>query len=404
MKATERAGVVIVGSGVAGAQAALDLRRRGFDGRVTLVGEELHSPYQRPPLSKGFLAGDAALESLYLGDPGMYAEREIELIRGIRATAIDRPARQLLLEGRKVLTYEHLILATGSRNRLLPAAGEAVGLRTIGEAEAIAQRLHEGQRITIIGGGFIGLEVASLARERGAEVTVVELLDRLLVRSVSATMAEFLRTEHEGRGTRVLLGRKVVSVEGSSAVLDDGEVVDSDLVVVGIGVVPRHELAESAGLEVDDGILVDEYLLTLDPRISAVGDCARYACAANGEQIRLEAFQSALDQARYVAGRLTGSADRYEAVPSFWTEQLGMRLQIAGAAASDQEVIRGDPSERSFSVCCFALGELVAVESLDRRADHTAARKLLARPAPRGLTPEQAEDTGVDLAALGRPS
>lgn len=401
-------GVVIVGTGLAGAQTAIALRQKQYAGTITLIGDELEPPYQRPPLSKEYLKGAVDDAAVRLRPERFWQEKQVELSLGTRVVGVEREARTVTLADNRTIPYEHLVLATGAANRALPNAGELEGvldLRTILDAQALRPRLRPGLALVVIGGGFIGMEVAAAANERGAHVTVVEALDRIMARVVSPHMSAFFRGLHEDHGVRVLTDRRVERLLGENRVervlLDDGQELAADLVIVGIGVVPNVELAVQCGLEVADGINVDEHLLTTDPHISAIGDCAYYPCTISGRSHRLESIQNATDQARCIAARLTGDAGPYVAVPWFWTEQYGRKLQIAGAApAGADAVLRGDPAATGFSVCRFADGRLAAVESVDQPADHIAARKLLASEAAAHVTPDQVADTGIVLKSL----
>ncbi len=395
-------GVVIVGAGMAGAQAAMALRTKGYEGPVTLVGDETHPPYQRPPLSKAYLVEeDAAGVAVHLRPEAFWADKEIDVLGGARASAIDRAARTVALDDGRELPYAQLVLATGSRNRPLPAAEGVLALRTLDDAAALRERLGPGRRLVVVGGGFIGLEVAAAARKLDAEVVVVEALDRVMARIVSPELSAFFQALHEREGVRVLTGRRVERAGATEVVLDGGEVVAADAVVAGVGVVPNAELAAAAGLAVDDGIVVDEQLRTSDPAIWAIGDCARFPCAVSARVHRLESVQNATDQARHVAAAIAGEPARYAAVPWFWTDQFGRKLQIAGAAPDGALAVpRGAPGEDGFSICRFAGDRLVAIESVDRMADHIAARKLLAGPAAAAVTPAQAADLGVSLKEL----
>jgi 3-phenylpropionate/trans-cinnamate dioxygenase ferredoxin reductase subunit len=393
------AGVVIVGNGMAGATVAATLRTKGYEGPVVLIGDEPHAPYQRPPLSKAQLVegGDPQL----VRPEAFWADKDVEVLAGVRVAAIDRDARTVRLDDGSTRAYEHLVLATGARNRELPGAETALSLRTLDESRALRERLGEGRRLVVVGGGFIGLEVAAAAHALGTEVTVVEALERVMSRVVSPEMSAFFEGLHAEAGVRILTGRSVLSIAEGEVVLDGDERLEADVVVVGVGVVPNVELAQEAGLEVSDGIVVDERLLTSDPAISAVGDCAHYPCAITGRRQRLESIQNATDHARAVAARIAGSGEPYGAVPWFWSDQHGRKLQIAGVASDGASaVVRGDPSAGGFSIFRFADGALVAVESVDAMADHMAARKLLASGAAASVTPEQVADPGVSLKEL----
>jgi 3-phenylpropionate/trans-cinnamate dioxygenase ferredoxin reductase subunit len=400
--------VVIVGAGQAGSQTATSLREEGFAGRIILIGDEPHLPYQRPPLSKGHITGNSSRDRLWLHPRSFYEQHEVEVRLSERVTTIDRAAGTVLLDSGVPLGYDHLVIATGARNRSLPLQGAAldgvVGLRTLTEADDIRCRLADVSNVVVVGGGFIGLEVASTAVKLKIPTVVIELADRLMGRVLSPRMGDYLLDAHRSRGLHVELGVNVADFSGrdgrvTTVTTSDGREFPADLVLVGVGAVPNTELAEAAGLPTDNGILVDEFLTTADPRISAVGDCA--ACPnpyAQGRIVRLESVHNATAQPRCLAARIAGTPEPYHSVPWFWSDQADLKLQIAGlTTGSDESVVRGSPADGKFSVFCFDDGTLRAVESLNRPGDHMASRKLLS--AGGTLTPEQAADTAFDLKA-----
>jgi 3-phenylpropionate/trans-cinnamate dioxygenase ferredoxin reductase subunit len=401
--------VLIVGAGHAGFQLAASLRQHGYGERIGLINDEAHLPYQRPPLSKAYLKGGGAPDSLMFRPDKFYREHNIELMAD-RAVAIDRAARKLLVASGTSFDYGHLVLATGARNRLLdiPNANleDVRYLRTLDESEALRQRLASGQRVVVIGAGFIGLEFAATARAKGLEVDVLELGSRVMARAVTAEISEFFQARHIASGIRLHLGVQATSIESNNGKvtgvsLSDGQHVPADLVVVGVGVLPNVELAAEAGLPVAAGIVVDEHLCTADPHISAVGDCALYASPRFGASLRLESVQNATDHARCVAARLTGDAKAYDGLPWFWSDQGPDKLQIAGLTTGyDRVAVRGNPGEGSFSAFCYKSGQLVGVESVNRAGDHVFGRRILA--ANGSITPAQAADLSFDLKrALG---
>src|SRR5882757_3968884 len=398
--------VIIAGAGHAGFQLAASLRQNGFSERIALVNDEGHLPYQRPPLSKAYLKGTGAPDSLMFRPDKFYRDQHIDLIAD-RAVSIDRSARKLSLASGASLDFWHLVLATGARNRLLdiPNANleEVRYLRILDESEALRKRIVSGQRVVVIGAGFIGLEFAATARIKGLEVDVIELGARVMARAVTAEISDFFQARHTAAGIRIHLGVQATSIESdgvnvTGVSLSDGRHVPADLVVVGVGVLPNVELAAEAGLAVAAGIIVDEQLRTSDPHISAIGDCALFASPRFGGSLRLESVQNATDHARCVAARLTGDARTYDGQPWFWSDQGDDKLQIAGLTTGyDRVVVRGDPTQRSFSAFCYKAGQLVGVESVNRASDHVFGRKILGMN--RSIEPEQAADLSFDLKA-----
>jgi 3-phenylpropionate/trans-cinnamate dioxygenase ferredoxin reductase component len=398
--------VLIVGAGHAGFQVAASLRQHGFAERICLINDEAHLPYQRPPLSKAYLKGEGRPDSLMFRPDKFYRDQTIELMAG-RAVAIDRAAQKLLLASGASLDYGHLVLATGARNRLLDIPNANLAdvryLRILDESEALRKRIAAGGRVVIIGAGFIGLEFAATARIKGLEVDVVELGARVMARAVTAEISDFFQERHTAAGIRIHLGVQATSIEAegdnvTGVSLSDGRHIPADLVVVGVGVLPNVELAHEAGLLVAAGIIVDEQLLTADPNISAIGDCALFASPRFGGSLRLESVQNATDQARCVAARLTGNAKTYDGLPWFWSDQGDDKLQIAGLTTGyDRVVVRGDRTQRSFSAFCYKSGQLVGIESINRASDHVFGRKILGLN--RSIAPEQAADMSFDLKA-----
>ena len=398
--------IVIVGTGQAGVQAAISLRDEGYDGALTMVGEEPGWPYQRPPLSKAYLLGKMDDEGILLRAPSLYADNRITVIDGLRVDAIERLERWVRLSDGRILDYDHLVLATGARQRPLPASGAelegVLDLRTLQDAKALKARLDGGAKgAVVVGAGFIGLEFAAVARSLGVAVTVVEIADRVMARALTAEMSTFFQRKHEEWGVDFRFGVGLREIRGQTRVqevaLGDGSFVDADLVLVGIGVMPNLELAEAAQLTVGNGIVVDELLRTSDPAISAIGDVALHPNRFSGTgPVRLESVQNAADQGRLLAGRLMGKAKPYDSVPWFWSDQGDLKLQMAGLSTGhDQVVVRGDPAAGAFSTLCFKAGRLIAAESVNKPADHIAARRLIQANAP--LTAEQAADEATPL-------
>jgi len=400
--------VVIVGAGHAGVQAAASLREEGFDGEIVLLSAERDLPYQRPPLSKAFLKGEMDIHGLPLRAEALFREQRIDLRLGVRAVRIDRTSQRVELSDGSSVRYDHLILATGARQRRLDVPGvDLLGvfvLRDIADATAIRERLSRGLKVVIVGAGFIGLEIAATATGLGAEATVVEIA-RPMGRAVSPIMSDFFLSAHAAFGARFRLGVGVAAIKGreraETVVLTDGEGLSADMVVVAVGVVAEDALARDAGLECANGVVVDEFLRTSDPAISAIGDCADFPNAALGFRTRLESVQNAVDQARCVAARLAGKPEPYDALAWFWSDQGDLKLLIAGLSHGvDTWVVRGDPATRAFSTFGFRAGKLAVVESVNRAGDHAAAKRIIGTT--KTLTPKEAADPAFDLRALAK--
>lgn len=413
--------ILIVGAGQAGMQIAISLREDGYEGELTIIGEEPHGPYQRPPLSKAYLAGDADVESLELRSPAFYMERGIVVITDekVEEISFEGPAvgdrgdvsRGLAVTstGRE-LHFTGLALAPGSTPRRLPLPGADLGgvlyLRDLADADELKSRWSAAQNVVVVGGGFIGLEVAAGARKAGKTVTVLEAADRLIARAVSTETSEFFRQAHERRGTTVRLGAQLSHFVGdgdqvTGVQMADGEVIPADIVLVGIGVIARGELAEKLGLEVINGaIVVDELARTSDHRVVASGDAVLLPHPlGGGTQVRLESVQNAVDQSRIAAASLLGKSEPYHAVPWFWSDQADLKLQIAGLSTGyDQTVVRGNPDDEKFSVLYFREGRLIAIDTVNDAPDYMAVRRALGDG--QTIDPATAADTSVKLKSL----
>ena len=365
------ASFVIVGAGECGARAAFALREKGFDGTLTLIGGEAHSPYERPPLSKEALVAGAGPKCV--AEAERYIEAGINLLLDRTVSEIDRSARRVVLGDGTDVPYDKLLLSTGARPRALPGTshgGRVAALRSHDDAARIRAHLVEGSHIAILGGGFIGLELAASARMLGATVTLIEGLPRVLTRGVPAEIAEIVAARHAAEGVEILCGAKVAGIEDMPGevriTLDDGRVLTASLLIVGIGAVPNTELAEAAGLAVDNGIAVDGFLRTTDPDIFAAGDCASCPLPLyGGRRIRLESWRNAQEQGRLAAANMLGCMEAHSAVPWFWSDQYDMTLQIAGLADGAVTTVRRELGEEAFILFHLdAEGRLIAASGI----------------------------------------
>ncbi|MER9774693.1 FAD-dependent oxidoreductase [Mesorhizobium sp. M0220] len=379
-------GVVIVGAGHAGVQAAASLREEGYDGPVILIGDENELPYHKPPLSKTFIKDQQAKPQPLRGE-AFYTGSAIDYRPGLRIERIDVGGRRLEISGGGVLPFERLVLATGARPRLLPLPGSelsgVVSLRSLGDARLIRELSVQSEEVVILGGGFIGLEIAATLTAAGRKVTVVEAVDLLLGRAVAPVIASHVRQRLEATGVRILTGTTIERLEGengrvSAAITSSGERLPAQMVVIGIGVVPNVELAEAAGIAIANGIRVDQQMRTSMPEILAIGDAASYRHWFTGGDVRLESVQNATDQARLAARTIVGHADNYSAVPWFWSDIGDMKLQMVGLiSGGDSHVVLGDVAENKFSVYHYAGSRLLGIESVNRPGDHMLGRKML---------------------------
>lgn len=404
--------VVIVGAGHVAGQAVASLRQYGFAGRIVLVGEEPYLPYQRPPLSKNFLAGELDIERLFLRHEHFYTEHNVELRLGIRAERIDRQRRQLVLSGGERLGYDRLLLAVGSEPRHLHVPGAHLPgvfyLRTIADVRAIQSRWAPARRLLVIGGGYIGLEVAAVATTHGLQVTVIEIAERVMERTVAPAVSAFYEDVHRKAGVDVRCNTAVTELrnegDGLVAVCEGGAWVYADLVLVGIGILPATALAEEAGLACENGILVDEHCQTSDPHIFAAGDCTNHPNRLLGRRLRLESVQNAQEQAKTAAAAICGQPVPYAQIPWFWSDQYDLKLQIVGIPSDyTSAVVRGNPPERSFMVFYFAGEKLIAVDAVNSPREFMISKKLVAQGAR--LSPEAVADTRIpfrELAESGR--
>ncbi|WP_217574357.1 NAD(P)/FAD-dependent oxidoreductase [Streptomyces sp. GbtcB7] len=400
--------VVVVGAGQSGAECVAALRMSGHQGPITLIGEEPSYPYARPPLSKAYLSGKAGVEDLHIRPPATYEQQGIDVRVGTRVVAIDRAGRSVAFDDGTSLSYERLVLATGGRARRLPVPGLDTApnvhyLRTLADVAAMRHRFVPGARLVVVGGGYVGLEVAAVARGLGLAVTVLEALPRVLARVTAPQVSAFYQRIHAEEGVEVRVDTAVTGFafapDGSvtSVELKSGETIDTDVVLVGIGLVPNVELAEESGLLVDNGIVVDEYCRTADPAILSVGDCTNHPCGENGGRRRLESVPNASEQARVAAATITGNPRPYTAVPWFWSDQYDVKLQTVGLSTGyDDVVIRGTADTgRSFAAFYLKDGAVRAADVISSPRDFTAAKKLVAQRAE--ISPASLQDLSVPL-------
>jgi len=401
-------GMVIIGAGMAGARAIVSLRANGWQGAITLIGEEDFLPYDRPPLSKAMMTDEHDPAPVLLLDDSMLASLNATLLRGHRATAIDRAARIVTLDNAKVVRYQKLLIATGAKARQLPTPGSefARSLRDFDEAVDIRRRLRSVKRAAIIGGGFIGLEIAASARKLGCEVTLIEALPRILMRGVPEEIAAVVHARHVAAGVEMLLGTGLRSLEPDGAVLQDGRKIAADIIVAGIGAVPETTLASQAGLELDNGIACDTNLRTSDPDIFAAGDCCSFPHPLFGnKRIRLEAWRNATDQANVATENMLGGSRTYTAVPWFWSDQYDLNLQIAGLPGDGVSTVKRQLAPDAFVIFHRdTAGRLVGASGVGRGNSIARDIKLAEMMIAKRLspTPEALADPAIALKSLLR--
>jgi 3-phenylpropionate/trans-cinnamate dioxygenase ferredoxin reductase subunit len=402
---TER--LVIVGGGQAAAQAIQSLRQQSFLGPITLVCDEPYPPYQRPPLSKKYFAGELTRDRLLLRPPAFYAEKGVTLEQNARVEQLEPASRRLRLRDGRTLDYDRLLLATGSRARTLDVPGTGLAgvhyLRTIADVDAIATSLTIGARVLLVGAGYIGLEAAAVARQRGFDVTVLEAADRVMSRAVSAEVASFYESVHRAAGVVLHCAAAVKTLHGTTRVTAvetlDGRRFPCDVVIIGVGIVPNVEVAAAAGLPCSNGIVVDEFARTADPCIVAAGDCTNHPLPLLERRVRLESVPNAIHQAKVAAATLLGAPAAYSEVPWFWSDQYDLKLQIAGLSAGyDEVVLRGAPAARSFAAFYLRAGQLLAVDAVNSPLEFMAGKKLVANRARIGA--DMLGDPSVDLVPL----
>jgi 3-phenylpropionate/trans-cinnamate dioxygenase ferredoxin reductase subunit len=396
--------VVVVGGGQAAGQVVASLRQEGFIGRIVLIGREPVPPYQRPPLSKAYLAGEVPQERLLLKSRDFYVQSEVELRLGISVSRIRLADRALELDDGSSLAFDHLVFATGSRPRTLDMEGadhpRLFYLRTLADVHALRPHMAPGMRLLLIGGGYIGLEIAAVSRRIGLQVRVLEAAPHLLARVTGPLVGGFYHELHRGHGVDVRCGATVTRLEDEDGrpvvVTDDDERVAADFMVAGVGVIPNLELARDAGLVCNHGIVVDEHCRTSVPGIYAAGDCTEQPSSIYHAQIRLESVPNAIEQGRTVAATICGKSRPNRAVPWFWSDQYDVKLQSAGLQrGSDQAVMRGEPSQRSFAVYYLRAGRLLAIDAINRPAEFALAKAWIADRMV--IAPERLADDAIPI-------
>ena len=399
--------VVIAGAGHAAGQLVTSLVQYEYGGQITLIGNEAFLPYQRPPLTKKYLAGELDTERLLVRPASFYDEARIDLRLETHIDALDRNSKQLTTTDGDSIAYDKLVLALGSRVRRLRVDGANLTgvhyLRSIADVTAIRSDFGKGTQVVVIGAGYIGLEVAAVARQAGLDVTVIEMSDRVMSRVVSPEISDFYQIEHTNQGVKLRLATGVKSINGKkrvkSVTTSDGDEIPADIVIIGIGIVPNTELATGADLDVDDGIVVDDHCVTSDPDIYAIGDCTLHPNAIFGRNLRLESVHNALEQARTAAANLCGIDTSYCDVPWFWSDQYDLKLQIAGLSEAYEDlVIRGNPAERSFSCIYLRDNRIIAVDAVNAPRDFVHSKQLIASQTR--IDAQRLVDSNTELRAL----
>lgn len=378
--------VVIIGASHAAAELISALRKKGWEDKIVLVGDEDALPYQRPPLSKAYYKGEMDLEKLQIKKPSFYMQMNVDLYLGRVAERIDRQNKSVVLDGEEVINYDKLVIATGTRARYLPIEGGDLDcvhyLRTKSDVDTIKKSVVEGSKLLIIGAGYIGLEVAASAVKQGVKVTLIEAMTRVLSRVTSDVISEFYQEIHSQEGVDIHLDKMLTSITcedaNNFATLNNGEILSFDTAVIGIGVIPNSELAEEAGLTCENGIMVDEFTRTEDEDIFAIGDCSNHPSLIYDRRIRLESVPNAIGQARTAAMAICGEDVAYNELPWFWSDQYDIKLQTVGLFEGyDNAVIRGDKHSRKFTVYYLRESKLLAVDAINSPADFMIAKKLI---------------------------
>lgn len=393
-------GMVIIGAGHAAGQAAASLRQAKYEGPITIIGDELHVPYQRPPLSKQYLSGEQHIDRVYLRPASFYTDKDVTLKLSTTATAIDRDSKTVTLDTGETLAYDKLLISTGSRARKLNIDGSDLPgihyLRTIADVDAIRAEMASDRNLVIVGGGYIGLEVASVGVEKGLNVHVLEMESRILQRVTTPEMSAYYHQLHTSRGVNIHTDTTVSGFSGDgqvSKVLCGDTEFDADLVIVGIGIIPNVELAQDAGLEVDNGIVVDDHCRTSDPDIYAAGDCSNHPNPLLNRRLRLESVPNAMEQARVSVENMLGGDKIYAAIPWFWSDQYELKLQMVGFSADgSSQVVRGEMAENHFAVFYLHDGKVVAADAVNSPKEFMVCKQLIGKTVDQALLADSASD------------
>jgi 3-phenylpropionate/trans-cinnamate dioxygenase ferredoxin reductase subunit len=397
-------GIVIIGAGHAAGQAAASLRQAKFEGSITIIGDEAHVPYQRPPLSKQYLAGTQVADKVYLRAEKFYADKDIQLMLDTRATQIDPGTKTINLDNGETIAYEKLLISTGSRPRKLSTEGSDLSgihyLRTMDDVDGIRADVKPGANLVIVGGGYIGLEVAAVGIELGMNVHVLEMEERILQRVTTPEMSAYYHKLHSDRGVHIHTQTGVTGFSGNGKVekvLCGDESFAADIVIVGIGIIPNIEIAEEAGIHCDNGIVVDDHCCTSDPDIYAAGDCTNHPNPLMNKRLRLESVPNAMDQARVSTANMLGDDKVYAAIPWFWSDQYELKLQMVGFSADgDSQVLRGDMENHQFAIFYLKDGKVVAADAVNSPKEFMLCKQLVGKPAD----PAQLADPETDLKSL----
>lgn len=398
------AAMVIVGGGQAAGQNVASLRQAGYEGEIVLIGDESHPPYQRPPLSKQYLSGEHGVERVHLRPPTFYQDKNIDLKLGVTVTDIDTQSHQVKCSSGENIEYEKLLIATGSRPRILNAPGSELPgifyLRTIDDVDRIREAMGSARSVCIVGGGYIGLEVASVAITSGLNVTVLEMEDRILQRVTTPDMSNFYHELHSAHGVNILTNTAVQGYSGDGKVeqvLCSEQRIEADLVIIGIGIIPNVELADAAGIHCENGIVVDDHCQTSEADIFAAGDCSNHPNPILQRRLRLESVPNAMEQARVAAANMLGGDATYSSIPWFWSDQYDLKLQMVGFSSDgDAQIVRGDKSANQFAVFYLKDGAVVAVDAVNSPREFMVCKQLY------GQTVDQAQlqDPNVDMKTL----